>query len=311
MRWTLPALGVVSRIGMEEWGPSRVDPAMPKTQNTSPRPRRRNSLLSAIAATLLLLTLGVATAAATSNIEGVWEFDGGQIAIQPENGGPKLEGVVVAPTTFAECTHPAGQQIWKEMELKPEGFYVGFHQWYMTSETEKCAVNPNRGPTAWRVIEAPNGSRRLVVCLSHPGTSQPTVTASGACVGATYGEVPSSFTAPTPVVAGGTTPPGSSGSEAFKESLTLPSAKQCVSARLFKIHLLEPTDDPFKTVSVTLKGHKIATVHSGKYVVATIDLRHLPRGRFTIKIAVTTVLGHHLSTTRTYHTCAKKPKKKS
>lgn len=275
---------------------------MLKSENTSPRPRRRRSLLLTIAATILLLTIGVASAAATSNIEGIWEFDGGQIAIQPENGGPKLEGVVVVPTKFAECTHPVGQQIWKEMELK-EGFYVGFHQWYMTSETEKCALNLAHGPTAWRVMEEASGSRYLVVCLSHPGTSQPTVTASGECVDATYGRVRSEFTAPTPVVG------GSTGVQAFQETLTLPGAKRCLSGRSFKIHLLEPTDDPFKTVSVKLKGHKIATVHSGKYIVATINLKGLKLGKFTVKIVATTVLGHHLSGSRTYHTCAKKSKK--
>ncbi len=71
--------------------------------------------------------------------------------------------------------------------------------------------------------------------------------------------------------------------------------------------------DPFKTVSVTLKGRKIATVHKGKYVIATIDLKGMPKGAFTVKIKATTVLKHHLSASRTYHTCIAKirPKKKS
>lgn len=63
-----------------------------------------------------------------------------------------------------------------------------------------------------------------------------------------------------------------------------------------------------KTVSVTIRGHKIATVRKGKYVVATIDLKGLPKGAFTVKIRATTVLGHHLSANRTYHTCLKKIK---
>jgi hypothetical protein len=292
-----------------------VDKAMPRAKNTSPRPRRRLSLLSAIAATLLLLTVGVATAAATSNIEGVWEFDGGQIVIQPENGGPKLEGVVVAPTTFAACVHPVGQQIWKEMSLQNDGSYWGFHQWY--KEGAKCVVDSTfLGPTAWRVVEQPNGSRALLVCLSHPGGPQPTIPPGSEGVDASFGCTTSSFTAPTPVIGGGgggtqsgttgTTPTGSTGVQSYKETLTFPSAQKCLSGRSFKIHLLEPTYDPFKTVKVTLKGHKIATVHSGKYVVATVNLKGLPVGRFAIKIVATTVLGHHLSGTRTYHTCAKK-----
>jgi hypothetical protein len=74
-------------------------------------------------------------------------------------------------------------------------------------------------------------------------------------------------------------------------------------------HLREPKYDPFKTVAVTIKGHRVATTRHGDYVVATIDLKGLPSGAFTVKIHVTTVLGHHLSGARTYHTCAKKAEK--
>jgi hypothetical protein len=60
---------------------------------------------------------------------------------------------------------------------------------------------------------------------------------------------------------------------------------------------------------VTLKGHKIATSRKGSYVIAKVNLRGRPHGAFTIKIRATTVLGHHLSANRTYHTCRKKIKK--
>lgn len=60
---------------------------------------------------------------------------------------------------------------------------------------------------------------------------------------------------------------------------------------------------------MTIKGRKIATARHGHYIVATIDLKGYPRGAFTVKISATTVLGHRLSSDRTYHTCAAKPKK--
>jgi hypothetical protein len=283
---------------------------MSRTKNTSPNPRRRRSLQLVIAATILLLTVGVATAAATASIENVWSFNGGAIAIQPEPGGSgTLEGVVVKPTKFQTCIHPEGQTIWKQMALQSDGSYWGFHQWY---KTETCTENPQLGPTAWRVVEASNGTSALRVCLSYPGTSQPTIPLGSEGVGATFGCDLSSFLASVPVVGGtsaGGSGSGTSGTAAYKESLTLPSSKKCLSARFFLIHLLDPTYDPFKTVSITRKGHKIATVKRGKYIIAKINLKGLPHGKFTIKIAVTTVLGHHLSATRTYHTCAKKPKK--
>jgi hypothetical protein len=80
---------------------------------------------------------------------------------------------------------------------------------------------------------------------------------------------------------------------------------------VFQIHLRNPKNDPFKEVVVSLGGHRITIVRHGTVFVSTISLKGLPRGRFTIKIRTTTVLGHHLSGSRTYHTCAKKPSRLS
>jgi hypothetical protein len=267
--------------------------------NTSQRPRRRPSLLAAIAATILLLTVGVATAVATP-IEGIWSFGGGQIAIQPEGNG-KFEGVVVAPTTFATCVHPDGQKIWKEITPLADGSYQGFHEWFKSTEAgEECTPNPTLGSTAWRVIEESGGSRYLRVCLSRPGTAQPTIPSGSSGVGATYGCVSSAPIAPLP---------SKSGTGAFKESLSAPTTTKCLSVRSFQIHLQDPKYDPFKTMVVTIKGKKLKTTRHGAFIVATINLKGFPEGAFKIKIVATTVLGHHLSATRTYHTCAKKAKK--
>jgi hypothetical protein len=281
------------------------------------RLRHPRSLLLAIAV-VMLLGVGVASAAA-AGIEGVWSFGGGQIAVQPEGNSGKFEGIVVSPTTFATCVHPDGQQIWKEMTLQSNGSYSGFHQWYY--ENSGCTENPNLGPTAWRVIEESSGSHYLGVCLSNPGTTQPTISASGTCVGATYGSVSSALISATLPTApgestgggssGGKSGTGNSGTLAYTESLSLPSSKKCLSVRLFQIHLQDPKYDPFKTVSVTIKGRKIPTAQKGKFFVATINLKGLPKGAFTVKIKATTVLGHSLSASRTYHTCKKKIKKSS
>jgi hypothetical protein len=280
-------------------------------QNNSDRPTRtrsRRSLLAAIAIAIVL-AIGSASATAASSIEGIWAFNGGQIAIQPSStSNGTYEGKVVAATKFAECTHIVDEQIWTNITPQPDGSYWGLHQWFV----EKCERNPTRGPTAWRVIEEPSGAYYLRVCFSHPGTSQPTIAASGApkgpteyaTYGVTYGCYNSELIAPLPVVAGTTGVAGS------VERLTLPSPKKCLSLRLFKIHLADPQYDPLKTVIVTLKGRRVATTRKGKYVVATIDLKGLPKGAFTIKIHATTVLGHHLSASRTYHTCIAKLKKK-
>jgi hypothetical protein len=255
-------------------------------------------LLLATAATILLLTIGVATAAATSNIEGVWSFNGGQIAVQSAGNG-KFEGIVVQPTRFAVCTHPIGQKIWKEMTPQADGSYWGFHQWYKSDEGEGCIENPVLGPAAWRILEAPNGSRSLRVCLSRPGTTQPTIPVGSEGIGATYGCQSSAMTAPLAGSAVGS----------FKEVVSLPSSRQCVSGRKFIIHIRSATYDPFKSVVVTLLGRKVKVVHrSGEYI-ATISLKGLPRGVFTIRVKAITVRGNRLSGSRTYHTCVPKPKK--
>ncbi len=249
-----------------------------------------------VTATVALLAVGVASAGAASSIEGVWSFGGGQIAIQPASGGTFV-GIVVVATRFAECVHPVGQEIWKEVRLQPDGSYWGLHQWYFEGT---CALNPTLGPTAWRALEEPDGSKYLRVCFSNPGTSQPTIAPNATDADATYGCVDSALTAPLP---------SASNVAGFLQSLLHPGAERCVSARRFPIHLAEPRDDPFKTVRVTLEGRRIKTAHRGGYVVAIVNLEGLPPGAFTIEIGATTVLGVHLSGSRTYHTCATRPKR--
>lgn len=276
---------------------------MPENENTSPRPRRRRSLLLAIAATILLLTVGVATAAGTSPIEGVWSFDGGQIAVEPEGSGD-FKGTVVQPTKFATCTHEVGETIWTKMAPQPDGSYEGFHQWF--KEGEKCVKDPAFvGPAAWRVLEASDGAKSLLVCLSHPGTTQPTIPPGSNGIGSTYKfspEKPCLESALTATLA-------SSSVGSFKQVVSLPKAVKCLSARKFAIHIADPRFDPFKMIVVTLKGHKLKVVHHRGVYTATVNLTHLPAGSFTVKIRATTFRGNHLHGSRTYHTCAKKRKK--
>jgi hypothetical protein len=277
----------------------------------APRGRRPQALLLTIVAAATLL-LGVSSAWAGASIENVWEFENGQIAIGPQNGS--LEGVVVGETKFKECVHPINQHIWTGLTPQPDGSYWGLHFWYF----EGCEENPERGRAAFRVLEAADGSKYLLVCLSYPGPSepQPTIAPDGSSEHASYGCIKSTLTAPlpsttnTPNPTNSTNPTGPTTSKTTEvERLSLPSAKKCLSARLFQIHLAEPKYDPFTTVAVTVKGHAIKTVRHGSYVAATINLKGLKQGKLTVTIHATTVLGHHLSGSRTYHTCAKTAKR--
>ena len=290
--------------------------AMPSRSTNKRLPSRRFlAALLLVLATAMTVLVSTAFAGSATSIEGIWSFEHGQIGIKGLANGT-FEGTVVEETTFGECPHPVGQPIWTDITPQTDGSYWGLHQWYF--QHESCKENPELGRTAWRVIEEPSGSKYLLVCLSSPGPTepQPTIAANGTYANASYGCFKSDLTAPLPTTESSPGSPGSntgstpkSGVLAEVERLSLPSAKKCLSARLFQIHLAEPKYDPFKTVLVTIKGRKIATSRHGNYVVATISLKGLKKGTFTVKITATTVLGHHLSGSRTYHTCAKKAKK--
>ena len=75
------------------------------------------------------------------------------------------------------------------------------------------------------------------------------------------------------------------------------------------IHVQDPKYDAFKTISITIKGKQLKTVRRGNTITATVSLKGLPKGAFTVVIKATTYLGQHLSGSRTFHTCATKGKR--
>jgi hypothetical protein len=255
--------------------------------------RLRGVLPVLLASLALSAFAGAVSAAAASPIEGVWSFNGGSVAIQPL-GREAFVGTVVAQTAFAQCPHPVGEQMWTDLRVQPDGSYWGLHQWYFEGT---CIANPQLGLTAWRVIDEPGGSRFLRVCFSSPGSAQPTIAGDGTSAHVSYGCVDSALIAPLP---------GASGTLGFSRSVILPSAKQCLSRRKFKIHLRDPVDDPLKRVVITLARRRIAVERHANRIAATVSLKGLPKGTFTVRIRALTVLGHTLSGRRTYHTCVAK-----
>jgi hypothetical protein len=229
--------------------------------------------------------------ASPSPIEGVWSFNGGKVAIHNEASG-KFIGTVVAAARFSQCAHPVGEEMWTDIVAQPDGSFWGMHQWYF--ETPACAINPSLGPTAWRVMEAKGGAHFLIVCFSSPGTAQPTIAPSGTHADATFGCFESALVAPLVEV------------RSLNDAAVLPDARKCFSHRYFHIHLRDPRFDPLKSAVVTLANRRITVMRHGRRFTAEINLRGLPKGAFTVKIQVTTVLGHHLGGTRTYHTCVRR-----
>ena len=94
----------------------------------------------------------------------------------------------------------------------------------------------------------------------------------------------------------------------------LPSNKKCVSRRKFRIRIRQPGGIKIQYALVFLNGKKVRVltrrVFQRKRKVANINLRGLPRGRFTVRIVVLTTEGKTLRGTRKYRTCTKKRKSK-
>lgn len=262
-----------------------------------PWPGVTRASLGMVALIVAMLMAGAASARADSPVEGVWSFNGGKVAIQAE--GEALVGIVVAPTKFSQCTHPTGERMWTEMRRRPDGSYWGLHQWFFA--TGECIANPTLGPTAWRVMQAPEGERFLRACFSEPGSaSQPTIAPDGATAGATFGCVDSALVASLTAVS----------SAQFGRYVALPSNRTCISRSKLRIRIRVPKNDPLKKIAVTLNGgqvHRRAKLRKrDKTVIAILDLRGLPAGPFTVKVRLTTVLGEHLAGGRTYVRCAKR-----
>jgi hypothetical protein len=250
---------------------------------------------ASLVATVVLFLLAAAGAQASSPIEGVWSFNGGQVAVEAQEDGT-FRGVIVAPTKFSQCLHPVGEEVWTQIREQTDGSYWGLHQWYF--ETEECVPNPERGLTAFRVVTAMDGSKSLEVCFSEPGSkSQPKIPPSGNASGATYGCSASARISPLPSV---------TAADAAKYIL-LPGNGLCLTRPKLRIRLRNPAGDPIVKAKVRLRSGKVRRraklVHKSNGILAVLNLRGLTKSRFTVAVQVTTALGHQLKRKRTYRLC--------
>jgi hypothetical protein len=88
--------------------------------------------------------------------------------------------------------------------------------------------------------------------------------------------------------------------------ITAPSNKVCLSRRDFPIHIQQIRGLTYRKVTVYVNGRRVDVVKKQRFT-ATVDLRGLPKGRYTVNITVLTTSGQRLTGTRAYHTCAPRP----
>ncbi len=244
-----------------------------------------------IAAAALLMLPAVAHGQG-SDVEAVWSFGGGEVAIEAQPDGT-FQGTVIRVTRLATCPHPVGERMWTTLRRQPDGQYWGGHQWYNDAD---CSPVATKGPTAFRVLTNAEGARFLRVCFGKPEQPdvQPKIAPDGSSTDVTDECLDSALVGALPATA-----------PTVRTIATLPSqgARKCLSRRSFTIRLKQPRGDALATATVSVNGRRVAT-RQGERITAPINLRGLPRGRYTVRLRATTVLGRTISGSRRYRTCA-------
>ena len=77
-----------------------------------------------------------------------------------------------------------------------------------------------------------------------------------------------------------------------------------MSRRRFVVHVKRPAGVTIATVKLTLNGKAVKVRRKAGRFSATVDLRGLKKGTYTLAIRVTTASGKTLKGNRRYHTCA-------
>jgi hypothetical protein len=86
----------------------------------------------------------------------------------------------------------------------------------------------------------------------------------------------------------------------------VPSNTHCVSRRNFRIRIRRQQNGvALISAAVAVNGKRVA-VRKGMRLTAPVDLRGLPKGRFTVRVSALMADGRAISGTRQYRTCARK-----
>ncbi len=86
----------------------------------------------------------------------------------------------------------------------------------------------------------------------------------------------------------------------------LPGTHACLSRRSFHVRLHAPKGLRIISATIAVSGRRAIVRRRAAELRAPVDLRNLPAGRFTVRIAVKLTQRHALSDTRHYRTCAAK-----
>jgi hypothetical protein len=240
--------------------------------------------LAAAAATVVGVAVGPGAAQAAEPIEGSWLFENGEVLVEATGPGA-FKGTVVKPTRFTRCAHPTGQVMWR---LGGTGAaYNGTHIWYHSD----CSEDPG-GRSVWTITNTDPANFTLRFCTVTPGGGEPTFDPAGAPTGDTRCHDLKRILPPQP-------------RPTFTSVVSLPKVtRKCRSRRSFRIRLRAPKADPLVRATVHVNRKRVRVV-VGARLTAPVDLRGMPRGRYTVKIVATTASGRVIQGNRRYRTCAR------
>ncbi len=97
-----------------------------------------------------------------------------------------------------------------------------------------------------------------------------------------------------------------------RQTIQLPSDRVCRSRRDFSIRLRQPRHGRIRSARVYVNGKRVKVIRSRppRRLRSRVNLRGLPRGRYTVRVVVTTTRGRRIVSTRRYRTCVANPRTK-
>ncbi|HEX8206240.1 MAG TPA: hypothetical protein VF587_09300, partial [Solirubrobacteraceae bacterium] len=96
---------------------------------------------------------------------------------------------------------------------------------------------------------------------------------------------------------------------ARRDTIQLPSERVCQSRRNFMIRLRRPRRGRIKVARVYVNGKRVKVLR-GRRLRARVDLRGLPKGRYTVRVVVITTRGKRIVERRRYRTCTPGPRRR-
>ena len=214
-------------------------------------------------------------------------LNSGEVLVEATGAGT-YKGTVVKDTQFSTCTHRAGEVMWEMAATADPNVFTGGHNWFNTST---CTFQTPKGRAKWTITSTDPANFTLSFCTVPPSnTTDPPDNDPTGCSELKRIRPPAA--APT-----------------FASTVVLPKAgKKCRSRRNFRIRLRQPAADPLQSATVKVNGRTVRTIKRDR-ITAPVDLRDLPKGRYTVLITATTASGKTIKGSRKYRTCVPKRKR--